>query len=494
MSNRYQQLLEQLDRRVLVLDGAMGTMVQALRLVEEAVRGEIFRDHHKDLIRFSDIISLTRPDDLTEIHRKYFAAGADIVSTNTFGASHVGMLDFELPREMVGEINAAAVRCARIAADEFTERTPTKPRFVAGSIGPTAKQMAISTNVEDASTRDVTFDDMSQSYYEQVVTLANAGVDILLPETVIDTLNLKACLFGIQRYFDETGASIPVIVSGTFQNGVTFVSSQSIEAFWNAVAHFPMLGVGMNCAEGPDRMRPQIEELAKIATCYISCHPNAGLPNEMGQYDLSPQRMGEQMGEFAENGWLNIVGGCCGTTPEHIRAITAAVEGKRPHVRNVVEPYTRLSGTHPLTIRPDSNFTMIGERTNVTGSRRFARLIREDDFEAAVEVARQQVAAGASIIDINMDDALLDGETSMAKYLNLIAGERDINTVPVMVDSSKWSIIEAGLKCLQGKGIVNSISLKDGEEEFLRRARLVRRYGAAVVVMAFDEQGASGRD
>ena len=489
MSNRYQQLLDQLERRILVLDGAMGTMVQALGLDEASVRGELLRDHHKDLIRFTDIISLTRPDDLTEIHRQYFAAGADIVTTNTFGASYIGMLEFELPREMVGEINAAAVRCARIAADEFTERTPTKPRFVAGSLGPTAKQMAISTNVEDASTRDVTFDEMSQSYYEQAAALANAGVDILLPETVIDTLNLKACLFGIQRYFDETGASIPVMVSGTFQNGVTFVSSQSIEAFWNAIAHFPLLSVGMNCAEGPDRMRPQIEELAKIATCYISCHPNAGLPNEMGQYDLSPQRMGAEMGEFAANGWLNIVGGCCGTTPDHIRAIAAAVEGQPPHVKNVVEPYTRLSGTQPLTIRPDSNFTMIGERTNVTGSRRFARLVREDDFEAAVEVARQQVAAGASIIDINMDDALLDGEASMAKYLNLIAGERDINTVPVMVDSSKWTVLEAGLKNLQGKGIVNSISLKDGEEEFLRRARLVRRYGAAVVVMAFDEQG-----
>ena len=489
MASRYDQLLEQLERRVLVLDGAMGTMIQALSLDEAAVRGERFRDHTKDLIRFADIISLTRPDDLTEIHRKYYAAGADIVSTNTFGASPVGVLEFDLPNEIVAEINAAAVRCARIAADELTDKTPGRPRFVAGSIGPTTKQMAISTDVQDASTRDVTFDEMAQSYYEQVVALANADVDILLPETVIDTLNLKACLFGIQRFFDESGQHLPVMISGTFQNSVTFVSSQNIEAFWNAVSHFPMLSVGMNCAEGPERMRPQIEELARIATCYISCHPNAGLPNEMGHYVLEPADMARRLGEFAAAGWLNVAGGCCGTTPDHIAAIADAVRDKNPHVKNTVSAFTRLSGTQALTIRPDSNFTMIGERTNVTGSRRFARLIREDKFESAVEVARQQVAAGASVIDINMDDALLDGEASMTKFLNLIAGEADINTVPVMVDSSKWSILEAGLKCLQGKGIVNSISLKDGEEAFLERARRIRNYGAAVVVMAFDEQG-----
>ena len=489
MATRYDQLFEQIERRILILDGAMGTMIQDLNLDESTVRGDRFADHSKDLIRFSDVICLTRPDDLTEIHRKYYAAGADIVSTNTFGASPIGVLEFDMPDEIVAEINAAAVACARQAADEFTEKNPDQPRFVAGSIGPTTKQTAISTDVNDASVRDVSFDEMADSYYAQVVALAKAGVDILLPETVIDTLNLKACLFAIQRFYDETDSPIPVMISGTFQNGVTFVSSQDIEAFWNAIAHFPMLSVGMNCANGPERMRPQIEELAKVATSYVSCHPNAGLPNEMGLYVLSPTEMGRQMGEFAEAGWLNFVGGCCGTTPDHISAIAAAVADKKPHVKNCVPSFTRLSGTRALTIRPDSNFTMIGERTNVTGSRRFARLIRDDKFEDAVEVARQQVAAGASIIDINMDDALLDGEVSMTKYLNLIAGEADINTVPVMVDSSKWSILEAGLKCLQGKGIVNSISLKDGEQTFLERARTVRHYGAAVVVMAFDEKG-----
>ncbi len=371
MPNRHQLLREQLERRILVLDGAMGTMIQALGLNETEVRGERFGDHHRDLIRFADIISLTRPDDLAEIHRRYFAAGADIVCTNTFGASYIGMLDFELPRESVKEINTAAVQCARKAADEFTERTPDKPRFVAGSIGPTAKQMAISTNVEDASTRDVTFDEMSQSYYEQVVALVEAGVDILLPETVIDTLNLKACLFAIQRYFDETGNEIPVMVSGTFQQRASPLSpAKASKRSGFPIAHFPLLSVGMNCAEGPDRMRPQIEELAKVATCYISCHPNAGLPNEMGQYDLSPQRMARTDGRVRRKRLAQHRGRLLRhDTRSHRGHCRAAVEGKRPHVKNVVEPYTRLSGTQPLTLRPDSNFTMIGERTNVTGSR-----------------------------------------------------------------------------------------------------------------------------
>ncbi len=484
------QLEDLLTRKVLVLDGAMGTMVQDLDLNEAAVRGERFAEHHKDLVRLTDILCLTRPDDITNIHRAYYEAGADIVETNTFNASAVGLQEFELPAGLVPEINAAAVACARRAADEFTQRMPEKPRFVAGSIGPTAKQMAISTRVDDASFRDVTFDQMVDSYFEQVQALADAGVDILLPETVIDTLNLKACLFAIQKYFDQSGRQLPVMISGTFNDGgVTFVSSQNVEAFWNAVSHFPMLSVGMNCALGPEKMRPYVEELSSVATCFISCHPNAGLPNEMGEYDLSPSRMAEMVGEFAENGWLNIVGGCCGTTPEHIRAIADRVEQIKPHRRHTVDPYMRLSGTMPLTLRPESNFLMIGERTNVTGSRKFARLIRNDDFEEAVDVARQQVAGGASVIDINMDDALLDGEAAMTRYLRLIAGEADISPVPVMIDSSKWSIIEAGLKCVQGKAIVNSISLKEGEEDFLDKARLIRHYGAAVVVMAFDEQG-----
>ncbi len=482
------RLLQALEDRILILDGAMGTMVQALQLDEAAIRGEVFRDHHKDLQRFVDVLALSQPAALTEIHRKYLAAGADIVTTNTFGASAVGMEEFDLPLSMVREINTAAVRCARQAVEEFS--TPERPRFVAGSIGPTTKQMAISTSVADAASRDVTFDQMVESYYGQVAALVEAGVDILLPETVIDTLNLKSCLYAISRYFDESGHRVPVMVSATFnEGGVTFVSSQSVEAFWTAISHFPVLSVGMNCALGPELMRPYVAELARIAPVYISCHPNAGLPNEMGEYDLSPKQMAAVVGEFMREGWVNIIGGCCGTTPEHIREIAAIAHEYRPHQRHGVEPWTRLSGTQPMTLRPEANFMMIGERTNVTGSRRFAKLIRNGDFEAAVEVARQQVQNGASVIDVNMDDALLDGEAAMTRFLHLIAGEADINAVPVMVDSSKWSVIEAGLKCLQGKGIVNSISLKDGEANFLDRARTIRRYGAAVVVMAFDESG-----
>ncbi|MFM7842905.1 MAG: methionine synthase, partial [Planctomycetota bacterium] len=484
------RLEEELDRRILILDGAMGTMIQALRLTEQDVRGDRFGTHPKDLARFADILCLTQPAAITQIHRQYLEAGADIVETNTFGASFVGMEDYDLPRELVREINLAAVRCARQAADEVTERNPDRPRFVAGSIGPTPRQMTISTKMDDPSFRAVTFPQMVESYYEQVAALVEGGVDLLLPETVIDTLNLKACLFAINRYFVEHAVRVPVVVSGTFSAaGVTFVSSQSVEAFWNSVSHFPLLAVGMNCALGPQTMRPHLQELAQVSSTRISCYPNAGLPNEMGQYDLGPTEMAELVGEFADNGWLNIVGGCCGTTPAHIRAISERVARSQPHRLVSTLPYLRLSGTLPYTLRPESSFTMIGERTNVTGSRAFANLIRNDQYEAAVDIARQQVANGAQVIDINMDDALLDGEAAMTKFLNLLAGEGEVSQVPVMIDSSKWSVLEAGLRCLQGKGIVNSISLKDGEEEFLRRARLVRSYGAAAVVMAFDESG-----
>ena len=480
----------QLAERILVLDGAMGTMVQAANLDEAAVRGDRFAGHHKDLIRFVDILCLTNPDVVENIHTQFLAAGADIIETNTFGSSLVGMEEYQLPRELVRDMNTAAVQIAKRAADRFTAETPDKPRFVAGSIGPTTKQMAISTNVDDASHRAVTFDTMVESYYEQVAALVEAGVDLLFPETVIDTLNLKSCLFAIAQYFDDAQIRVPVMVSGTFtESGVTFVSSQSVLAFWNSISHFPLLSVGMNCALGPEKMRSLVEEMAGTADVFISCHPNAGLPNEMGEYDLTPERMAELLAEFASEGWLNIVGGCCGTTPDHIRAISQALAGVTPHQTIASSTMTELSGTLSLKIRPESNFIMIGERTNVTGSRKFARLIRNEQFDEAVEIARQQVEGGASIIDINMDDALLDGAEAMTRYLNLIAGETDISRVPVMVDSSKWEVLEAGLRCLQGKGIVNSISLKDGEEEFLRRARLIRRFGAAVVVMAFDEQG-----
>ena len=492
-----QILLENLiEERILLLDGATGTQIQALGLDERQVRGERFADHHIDLKNFADILCLTRPGDITDIHRHYLEAGADIVETNTFGTSPVGMEEFDLPPELMAEINTAAVACARAACDEYNERTPDKPRFVAGSIGPTTKQTAISTHVDDASHRSVTFDEMADSYRAQVAALVEAGVDLLLIETVIDTLNLKACLFAIENYFDELGRRVPVMISATFdKGGATFVSGQSVEAFWNAVAHFPMLSVGMNCALGPELMRPHLERLHQIAPVPMSCHPNAGLPNEMGRYELGPDKMARFIGEFADAGWLNIVGGCCGTTPEHIAAMAERVKSVRPRRVPKVEPLLRLSGTQPLTLRPESNLLMIGERTNVAGSRKFARLIKEQHFDEAVEIASSQVASGANVIDVNMDEGLLDGPVEMARYLRLIAGEAEAASVPVMIDSSDWAVIEAGLKSTQGKPIVNSISLKDGEETFLHRAKLCRRYGAAVMVMAFDEQGqAAGTD
>ena len=485
-----QNLIELLEKRVLVLDGAMGTLLQALRLTSEEVRGERFAGHTKDLTRFMDILCLTRPDDVTQAHRQYLQAGADIVETNTFGASIVGVDEFALEPEVVREINRAAVACARSATTEFSRKTPGQPRFVAGSIGPTAKQMAISTNSEDAASRGVEFDTMVESYYQQVAGLLEGGVDILLPETVIDTLNLKAALVAIARCFDDMGICVPVIASGAFSEaGVTFVSSQSVEAFWNSISHFPLLAVSMNCGVGPIQMRSQIEELQRVAAVRVGCYPNAGLPNTMGEFDLGPEEMARLVGEFADSGWVNFLGGCCGTTPAHISAIAQRVAHCKPHQTPRIEPRLRLSGTLPFELRPESNFVMVGERTNVTGSKAFANMIRADKFEPAVEVARQQVENGATIIDVNMDDALLDGAAAMTRFLRLIAGERDISKVPVMLDSSKWDVIEAGLKCLQGKGIVNSISLKDGEPEFLRKARLVRQYGAAAVVMAFDESG-----
>ncbi|MEM7454063.1 MAG: methionine synthase [Planctomycetota bacterium] len=485
--------LARLENEILLLDGAMGTMTQRLKLDEAAVRGERFADHDPEvqLTNFGDLMGLTHADKIVEIHRLYLQAGADIIETNTFNASPVGMLEYKMSDELMYEINEAAVRNARRAIDIYYEDNPGSPtKFIAGSIGPTAQQTAISTRVDDPAWRGVTFQEMEQSYYQQVRALIESGVDVLFPETVIDTLNLKACLFAISRYFDESGNVVPVMVSGTFaESGSTFVSGQVVEAFWNSISHFPMASVGMNCALGPDVMRSHLEELQKIATPYVSAHPNAGLPNEMGQFDLSPDKMAEMVGEWADEGWINIIGGCCGTTPDHITAISERVRGRKPHRRNQVEPLTRLSGSRPLTMRKDANFLMVGERTNVTGSRRFARLIRDGNFEEALEVARDQVEGGAAVIDINMDDALLDGEEAMTRFLRLIAGEADIASVPVMIDSSKWTVIEAGLRNSQGKAIVNSISLKEGEADFLEKARTVRRYGAAVVVMAFDEEG-----
>ena len=480
---------ELIRQRILLLDGAMGTMIQRLGLDEAAVRGDRFADHHRDLKNFSDILCLTHPEKITAIHSAYFEAGSDIVETNSFGASPVGMIEFDLPLELVTEINHAAVACARKAADQWTERTPERPRFVAGSIGPTTKQLAIST-ADDPAHRDTTFQEMVASYRAQVESLVAAGVDILLPETAIDTLNLKACLFAIQDFIDAGGRRVPVMASGTFADGGrTFVSAQSVEAFWTAISHYPLLTVGMNCALGPDVMRPHIEELSRVAEIPISCHPNAGLPNEMGQFDLGPKAMADKVGEYADNGWVNILGGCCGTTPDHIRALAVRIEGAKPKQITPGPIWTRLSGQLPMVMRPEIPFTMVGERTNVAGSKRFARLIREEKYQEAVEIARDQVQNGATIIDVNFDEGMLDGVAAMERFLRLISDDEVVAAVPVMIDSSKWEVLETGLRNTQGKAIVNSISLKDGETEFLRRAKLVRQYGAAVVVMAFDETG-----
>jgi 5-methyltetrahydrofolate--homocysteine methyltransferase len=499
-----------LTERILVLDGAMGTMVHALKFSEADFRGERFKDHPKDLKNFIDVLVLTQPAAIKEIHRQYLEAGADIIETNTFGATAVAMSDFQL-QDCVRDVNLAACRLAREAVNEMNRRTPEKPRFVAGSIGPTNRQLSIAGNVNDPGYRAVTFDQMVETYYEQVAALVEGGIDILLAETAFDTLVLKACLFAIEKVFDERrlqvnkslarngphpgplpegdGERVPVMASFTIFDGGRTLSAQTVEACWNSIAHADLLSVGINCALGPAMLRPYVEELSQIAPIYLSCYPNAGLPNAFGGFDETPEMMARALGEFAERGWLNIVGGCCGTTPAHIRAIAAAVESKPPRKPAKPEPLTRLSGLEPLTIRPDSNFIMIGERTNVTGSKRFAKLVLADKFEEAVAVAREQVEAGANVIDVNMDEALLDGEAAMTRFLNLIAAEPEVSRVPIMVDSSKWSVIEAGLKCVQGKSIVNSISLKEGEEVFLHHARLVRRYGAAAVVMAFDEKG-----
>jgi len=478
-----------LEQRILILDGAMGTLVQALRLTEADVRGERFSDLDIGVKNFTDVLCLTRPDDIVEIHKQFLRAGADIIETNSFGASRLGCEEFGLGA-VTRELNVAAAACGRRAVDEIIAEDPSRPRFVAGSIGPTTKTASVSPKVEDPGYRGVTFDQLVDSYYEQIEGLVEGGADLLFPETSFDTLNLKAALFAIDKFFEETGERLPVMASVTITDasGRT-LSGQTVEAFWNSISHFPLLSVGINCALGPETMRPYVEELSAIAPVYISLHPNAGLPNEFGGYDESPEEMAGVLREFAEEGWLNIVGGCCGTTPEHIHAIAQAVRDVSPRKKAHPPRYTRLSGQEPLTLRPENPFTMIGERTNVTGSKRFARLIRENNYEDAVEVARQQVEGGASVIDVNMDDALLEGEAAMTRFLNLIAAEPDISRVPVMIDSSRWSVIEAGLKCVQGKSVVNSISLKEGEKDFLAKARLCRRYGAVVVVMAFDEQG-----
>src|SRR6266511_3348939 len=449
MTDIDKQLREILDRRIVILDGAMGTMIQARKLGEKEFRGEPFARHSHDLRGCNDVLCITQPDLITEIHVQYFEAGADIVETNTFNSTSVSMADYKLEPH-VYDLNVAGAQAAKKAAALLMAKDPARRRFV-------------------------------------------AGADILLVETIFDTLNSKAAFFAILKLFDERHIHLPLMASVTFiqpgsNRGVT---GQTVEAFWNSISHVPLLSVGMNCALGPKEMRPLIEELAQIAPIYISCHPNAGLPDPLlpTGFPETPETLAPQLRGWVDNGWLNIVGGCCGTTPAHIAALAAAVKGKPPRRVPEVELYLRLSGLESVTVRPESNFVNIGERTNVTGSPVFAKLVLAGDFEKAVSVARQQVEGGAQIIDVNMDEGMLDSKAAMEKFLRLIAGESDIARVPVMVDSSKWEVIEAGLKCVQGKGIVNSISLKEGEEKFIAQSRLVRRHGAAVIVMAFDERG-----
>ncbi|HYB97239.1 MAG TPA: methionine synthase [Vicinamibacterales bacterium] len=485
-----------LARRILVLDGAMGTMVQRRRLSEADFRGERFASHAKDLKGNNDILVLTRPDVIADIHAEYLAAGADIIETNTFSSTSVSQADYGL-EAIAYELNREAARLARRVADQWTAQDPSKPRFVAGSIGPTTKTLSISPDVNNPAFRAITFDAMRDAFKEQARGLIDGGSDVLLVETQIDTLNAKAALVAIDEVFEEAGVRLPLMISATLtdRSGRT-LSGQTLDAFYLSIEHARPFSVGLNCALGAREMRPYLAELSRAVSGYISCYPNAGLPNAFGQYDEQPAETAALVKEFAESGFVNIIGGCCGTTPDHIREIAAAVRelppraaSRQPAASGESPALTRLAGLEPLIIRPDSNFIMIGERTNVTGSKKFERLVKARDWAAAATVAVEQVRGGANIIDVNMDEGMLDSEACMTEFLNYIATEPEIARVPVMIDSSKWSVIEAGLKCVQGKAIVNSISLKEGEADFLKKARTIRRYGAAMIVMAFDETG-----
>jgi 5-methyltetrahydrofolate--homocysteine methyltransferase len=495
-----------LKERIVILDGAMGTMIQTYKLDEAGFRGDRFKGWGKDLKGLNDLLNVTQPEIVEEVHRQYLEAGADIIETNTFNSTAISLADYGL-EALAYELSKAGAECAQRAAAQVLAGNPGRTCLVAGALGPTTKTASISTDVNNPAARGATFDTISAAYYDQARGLLDGGADLLLVETIFDTLNAKAAFFAIQKLFEERGISalpfgtrpdparriVPIMASVTFiqagnNRGVT---GQTVEAFWNSISHVPLLSVGINCSLGPREMRPLLEELAGLVPIYLSCYPNAGLPNPLlpTGFPETPESLAPQLKEWAENGWLNIVGGCCGTTPAHIRALAEAVRGRPPRVPPPIEPATRLSGLEALTIRPENNFVNIGERTNVTGSPKFAKLILAGDFEAALAVAKQQVENGAQMIDVNMDEAMLDSEKAITTFLNLVASEPDIARVPVMIDSSKWSVIEAGLKCVQGKGVVNSISLKEGEEKFKQHAKLIRRYGAAVVVMAFDERG-----
>ncbi|ELF6473540.1 methionine synthase [Vibrio vulnificus] len=488
-SNIRAQIEAQLKQRILLIDGGMGTMIQGYKLQEQDYRGERFSDWHSDLKGNNDLLVLTQPQLIKEIHHAYLEAGADILETNTFNATTIAMADYDM-ESLSEEINFAAAKLAREAADEWTAKNPAKPRYVAGVLGPTNRTCSISPDVNDPGYRNVSFDELVEAYSESTRALIRGGSDLILIETIFDTLNAKACAFAVDSVFEELGFALPVMISGTITDasGRT-LSGQTTEAFYNSLRHVRPISFGLNCALGPDELRPYVEELSRISETFVSTHPNAGLPNAFGEYDLSPEEMAEHVKEWAQSGFLNLIGGCCGTTPEHIRHMAMAVEGVSPRVLPEIPVACRLSGLEPLTIAKDTLFVNVGERTNVTGSARFKRLIKEELYDEALDVAREQVENGAQIIDINMDEGMLDAEACMVRFLNLCASEPEISKVPIMVDSSKWEVIEAGLKCIQGKGIVNSISLKEGKEKFVEQANLIRRYGAAVIVMAFDEVG-----
>lgn len=490
MTDKTEQIKLLLKDRILVLDGGMGTMIQSYKLEEADYRGDRFADHPCDVKGNNDLLTLTRPDIIKAIHKAYFDAGSDIVETNTFNGTSIAMADYEM-EDLVYELNQQGALIAREVADELTKQNPDKPRFVAGVLGPTNRTCSISPDVNNPGYRNITYMELVEAYTESIRGLVDGGADLLLVETIFDTLNAKAALFAIDEYFEKNSISLPIMISGTITDasGRT-LTGQTTEAFWNSVRHANPLTVGLNCALGPNDLRQYIEELSSFSQSYISAHPNAGLPNEFGEYDLDPEPMSEHIREWAESGLLNIVGGCCGTTPDHIREMAKVVKGLSPRQIPDLPIVQRLSGLEPFNITPDVNFVNVGERTNVAGSPKFLRLIKEEqDLDAALEVARQQVDNGAQVIDVCMDEGMLDSEQVMEDFLKLVASEPDISRVPIMIDSSKWSVIESGLRCVQGKGIVNSISLKEGEEKFIANAKLVRRYGAAVVVMAFDEQG-----
>jgi 5-methyltetrahydrofolate--homocysteine methyltransferase len=487
-TERIGAMMEALEKQILLLDGAMGTMIQGHGLTEQDYRGDRFADWSSDLKGNNDLLSITRPQVIRGIHRQFLEAGADIIETNTFNANAPSMSDYGM-ESLVGEINAVSARIAREVADEYAAAAGA-PRFVAGVLGPANRTASISPDVNDPGYRNITFQGLADSYQEAATALIDGGVDFLMVETIFDTLNAKAAIFAIRRAFEATGVNLPIMISGTITDasGRT-LSGQTTEAFWNSVSHADPFMVGLNCALGAEDLRPYVAELSRVADTRVSAHPNAGLPNEFGEYDETPEHMASVIGEFARSGLVNLVGGCCGTTPEHIRALRQAIDGQAPRSIPTIEKRCRLSGLEPLNIGPEDLFVNVGERSNVTGSAVFRKLIEAGNYPDAVQVARQQVENGAQIVDVNMDEGMLDSEHAMVTYLNLIASEPDVARVPVMIDSSKWSVIEAGLRCVQGKGVVNSISLKEGEEEFIRQARLVRDYGAAVIVMAFDEKG-----